>query len=300
MISKTYNRYLWLLNTLMQNKRLSFEEIKQKWESSVFNYDAKPLNLRTFHLHKNAVEEMFDLNIECDSSDGYKYYIDENIPAAQDKARQWLINSFNVVGLVNEGQQIHNRILLEEIPGGAEFLPTIIEAIKQNRELHVKYQPFYDNDASEFTVQPYCMKVYHQRWYVLGYFKERESLRNFALDRTLSIEMTDTVFTYPDDFSPEDFYRNSISIWVPDNPNAVRVVLRAYGIQAKYLRTLPLQQTQKEINTTAEYSDFEYSLYLTPDLPKTILSKGTEIEVLEPEELREQIKELAKHIYEKY
>lgn len=300
MISKTYVRYLWLLNTLIQYKRLTFENIQREWDKSVYNYDHKPLNLRTFHLHKNAVEEMFDLNIECDSSDGYKYYIDESTKKEPDVAQQWLINSFNVVGLVNEGQQMQDRILLENIPAGASFLSTILESIKQSREIRVKYQPFYEGDASEFTVQPYCMKVFHQRWYVLGYFIERKGLRNFALDRTISIEMTDTHFTYPDDFSPEDYYRNSISVWVPENEKPQKVVLRAYGIQVKYLRTLPLQQTQKEINTTKEYSDFEYYLNLTPDLPQTILSKGAGVEVLEPMELRMQIKDLATHISNKY
>lgn len=300
MISKTYVRYLWLLNTLTQYKRLTFEEIQSKWDKSVYNYDNKPLNLRTFHIHKNAVEEMFNLNIECDSSDGYKYYIDENIQTKPDIARQWLINSFNVVGLVTEGQQMQDRILLENIPAGAAFLSTIMESIKQSRELHVMYQPFYEDDASEFTVQPYCMKVFHQRWYVLGYFRERNGLRNFALDRTLSIEMTDTHFTYPNNFSPEDYYRNSISVWVLENEKPQKVVLRAYGIQAKYLRTLPLQQTQKEINTTTEYSDFEYYMYLTPDLPQTILSKGAGVEVLEPAELIDKIRYVALNVVKKY
>jgi len=300
MISKTYVRYLWFLNTLMQCKRLTFEEIQRKWDNSVYNYDHKPLNLRTFHMHKNAVEEMFDLNIECDPSNGYKYYIDESIHAAQDKARQWLINSFNVSSLVQDSQQIQDRILLENIPAGAEFLTTIMESIKQSRELHVKYQPFYEDDASEFTVQPYSMKVFHQRWYVLGYFKERKGLRNFALDRTLSIEMTDSHFTYPDNFSPEDYYKNSISVWVPEKGKPQKVVLRAYGNQAKYLRTLPLQQTQTEIATTKEYSDFEYYMYLTPDLPQTILSKGIGVEVLEPKELRKNVCNLAASVLKRY
>lgn len=109
MISNTYNRYLWLLNTLLQYKRLSFAEIQNKWEVSYLS-EGKSLSLRTFHVHRIAVEEMFQISIECDTSDGYKYYIEDTDSLSEDRARKWLLNLFNVSNVVSEGKMLSNRL----------------------------------------------------------------------------------------------------------------------------------------------------------------------------------------------
>jgi hypothetical protein len=66
------SKHLWLLNTLLQYKRLSFEEIQRKWEDSYLS-EGKSLNLRTFHKYRTDLEEIFEVIISCDKSDGYKY-----------------------------------------------------------------------------------------------------------------------------------------------------------------------------------------------------------------------------------
>lgn len=73
MISKTFNRYIWLLNTLLQQRRMTFEEISYRWKDCYLG-DGKPLALRTFHMHREAVSELFGVEIKCDTST-YEYYI---------------------------------------------------------------------------------------------------------------------------------------------------------------------------------------------------------------------------------
>lgn len=136
MISTTFNRYIWLVNTLIQAGRLTFEEISRKWERSSLG-EGKPLPIRTFHDHRKAVEELFQINIECDKSDGHKYYIEDLSSLREDKTRQWLLNSFSTANLITEGKQMKDRILLEEIPEGTEYLQTLIEAMKQNRLVEI-------------------------------------------------------------------------------------------------------------------------------------------------------------------
>lgn len=72
MISRTFNRYIWLLNTLLQHGRLTFEEINRRWQNSYLG-DGKPFALRTFHDHRNAIAELFGVEIKCDTST-YEYY----------------------------------------------------------------------------------------------------------------------------------------------------------------------------------------------------------------------------------
>lgn len=299
MVSNTYNRYLWLLNTLLQYKRLTFEEIKSKWENSYLS-DGGTLTLRTFHLHRNAVEEMFDINIECDKNDGYKYYIERDSEQKRNKAMLWLLNSFNVSNVVEEGRQLNNRILLEEIPEGTEFLSTIIKAMNTNHELRIIYKKFSDSTPLTYNIKPYCMKVLRQRWYILSWSNESNGLRHFSLDRIEEMEITQNSFTYPKDFEPEEFYKYSIGVWVDDNLPPEKVVIRTFGKQSNYFRTLPLHHSQREINTSEDFCDFSYQLSITKDLINELLSKGSSIEVLQPESLREQIIQSAKNIISIY
>lgn len=115
---------------LLRYKRLSFTEISHRWEDS-YLCEGKPLNLRTFHDHRNAVEEMFHVSIECDSADGYRYYIEDASSLENGKLRQWMLNPFNVNNLVNEGQLMSDCILLENVHRG-QYLSTMIEAVKHH------------------------------------------------------------------------------------------------------------------------------------------------------------------------
>ena len=145
------------------------------------------------------------------------------------------------------------------------------------------------------------MKVYHQRWYVVGHIKELGGVRNIALDRTLEMNISDTSFTLPLNFNAKKYYAHSVGIYVNEKLKPVKVKIRAYGVQIEYLRSLPLHSSQKEsASKYGEFCDFEYRLCLTPELPTNILSMGENVEVLEPVELREEIKRRLKECLSKY
>ena len=299
MISKTFNRYIWLLNTLLQHKQLSFEEINALWKECRLG-DGAPLPLRTFHQHKNAVEELFGIEIKCNPSNGYKYYISTPDTLKNDSIRKWLLNSFTLSNMITAGHNMKERILFEEIPCGTEYLQTVIEAMQKSKELQIDYQQFYGH-RKIYNIQPYAMKVYHQRWYVVGYIKELGGIRNIALDRTLEMKLLDTPFKLPKNFNAKKYYANTVGIYVNEELNPVKVKIRTYGVQIEYLRSLPLHSSQKEsASKYGEFCDFEYKLCLTPELSTHILSMGENVEVLEPVELREEIKRRICLIYKKY
>lgn len=299
MISKTFNRYIWLLNTLLQHKQLSYEEINALWRECCLG-DGASLPLRTFHQHKSAVEELFGIEIKCNPSNGYRYYISSPDTLKNDSIRKWLLNSFTLSNMITVGHNMKGRILFEEIPRGAEYLQTVIDAMQKSKELHVDYHPFYGHRET-YNIQPYAMKVYHQRWYVVGYIKELGGIRNIALDRTLEMNLSATSFILPKDFDAEKYYANTIGIFVNEELKPTKVKIRAYGRQIEYLRSLPLHRSQKEgASKYGEFCEFEYKLCLTPELSTHILAMGENIEVLEPMELREEIKRRICLIYKKY
>ena len=299
MISKTFNRYIWLLNTLLQYKQLSYEEINALWRESCLG-DGASLPLRTFHQHKSAVEELFGIEIKCNPSNGYRYYISTPETLKNNTTRKWLLNSFTLSNMITAGHNMKGRILFEEIPCGTEYLQTVIEAMQKSKELIVDYQRFYGRRET-FNIQPYAMKVYHQRWYVVGYIKELGGIRNIALDRTLEMNLSDISFTSPQNFNAEKYYANSIGIYVNEELKPAKVKIRAYGKQIEYLRSLPLHSSQKEsASKYGEFCDFEYRLCLTPELSTHILAMGENVEVLEPVELREEIKRKLTECLTKY
>ena len=292
MRSKTYSKYIWLLNTLLPNKTLTFEEINKLWEKSPAYDGAIPLS--TFHEHRKGVKEMFGVDIVCDRSTNV-YYVQNPEVLDENKLAKWLLDKFSIPKDFTAYNGLKDRVLLEEIPYGQTFLKPIIEAMQNNLELKIDYQR-YENEQKEehlqtFHIQPYALKVYNRRWYLLGYLKEHEGLRNIALDRIIDLKVLKTNFDMPADFDARSYYANVVGIFVNDDLPVTKVKIRAYDVQAEYLRSTPLHKSQSEVRSKhGEFAEFSYRLCVTPELVSQLLAMGEKIEVLEPEGLREKVK----------
>jgi len=128
--SSLFNRYIWLVDTIYSAGKISFEDISRKWENSSWNDDHEPLPKKTFRRHINEIEEFFQIEIECDRKDDYKYYIAYADDIEKGGVRTWLINTFAVNNFINESHQLKRRILFEDIPSGQRYLTPIIEAMR--------------------------------------------------------------------------------------------------------------------------------------------------------------------------
>ena len=299
-MNRPFKRQLWLLNTLLRYKKLSFKELQSKWKDSYLNDDDSELSLRTFHGHKDAIEELFPVKIECDVADGYRYYVVKTSPKEQDSMLEWILNSFNIADIVGDARSMHDRILLEEMPGGTEYLEDIINALKDNKELHLIYQSYKHPEPYDCHFQPYAMKVVRQRWYVLGFLIESKGVRTIALDRIQSLETTKKKFTVPKDFSAKDYFMNSVGIWVNEEDKPQKVVIRSSPVMADYLRSLPLHWSQKEINATDKYVDFEYHVCINHELVLSMLRMGKSVVIKEPTILKKIILSETKSIINNY
>ena len=298
MASNVINRYVWLLNTLLQHKELSFKEIGELWKSSGLG-DNKPLARRTFQMHRDAIEDLFAININYNASSNV-YYIEDADRFKCSRACRWLLESFSVANLIHAGANMEERILFEGVPGGVEYLETVVKAMQQNQILSIDYRQF-GKEPQILHFCPYAMKIYNRRWYVVGRTDKGGKIKNIALDRARSMVMTDEVFVLPEDFDAKNYYANSVGVYVNENDAPQIVKLRVRDIQREYLRTLPMHHSQEEETTASnEYSIFSYFLSLTPELTSQILAMGENVEVLEPQELRDRVKERAFQIANLY
>ena len=294
MISKTYYKYIWLLDTLLTSHPLTIDEINMLWEDCPAS-DGQPIPLRTFHEHRKGIKEMFGVEIACDRSQGNVYYVKN--PEVLDKQKQakWLLHKYSIPQDFATFNSMQDRILLEEIPLGTSFLDDIIEAMQKNMELRIDYQRYEGEQGEEhlqtFHIQPYALKVFNRRWYLLGFIKEKDGLRTIALDRILDLKILSTSFELPEDFDARKYFANVVGIFVNNDLPVTKVKIRAYGIQADYLRSTPLHKSQSEGKSKhGEFAEFTYRLCITPELVSQLLAMGDKVEVLEPKELREEMK----------
>lgn len=286
MAKNLFNKYIWLINTIYRAGKITFEEINVQWLRNDMSC-GEEISLRTFHNHRRAIEEMFDINIECNRRDGYNYYIENVEDIEKNSVKNWLLDSFAINNLINESHRLKRRILFEDIPSGKQYLNSIIDAMQDNRSIEITYQSYWKDEPNTFIIEPYCLKVFRQRWYIVARCPYYDTIMIYALDRILNLQYTEIIFNYPLDFDSQSYFKFYFGIIVDEKCVIEKIRIKVFGNKCKYIRALPLHHSQCEIETTDNYSIFEYLLKPTYDFCQELLSHGDEIEVLSPAILRE-------------
>ena len=197
---------------------------------------------------------------------------------------------------------MHSRILFEKIPSGEKYLSAIIEAMKEGKVLEMTYKTFQDDEPKTYDVAPYCVKVYKQRWYMLAKPTDRKSsLHIYALDRIHLLQQTRKDFKLPEKFNADNYFADWFGIVHDDiNYKPEKIRLKVWAKQRNYFNTLPLHHSQKEVETHEDWSIFEYRMAPTWDLEQELLQYNDNVEVLEPQSLRDQMIEHAGNILKLY
>ena len=283
------NRYVWFVTTIYIRGPITLEEIQHRFESRFGR--GEELSERQFHRYTDAVEELFDIEIKYSRSQrGYVIADREGINNMG--MRKWLIQTFSVSNILHESQDLKNRILLENVPSGQQHLTTIVDAMRESVALSMTYQSFWMDEPATFEVESYCVKLFEQRWYMLGKSEGYDDLRIYALDRIKALEPTERKFKLPKKFDAAKFFEDYYGIIISDDDYDVcPVALLVDAQQSNYLRTLPLHHSQVEVERNDKYSIFEYRLCPTFDFRQKLLSLGGSVEVLAPQDLVYQMKD---------
>ena len=287
------NRCIWLISAIRKHERITLKELSRKWvEEKVSDGNALPRS--SFNKYRDEIFDLFGLIIDCD--DQYRYYFTNPQSVDDHSIESWLLSTMTVNTALSDSAMIRDQIVLEKVPAGEQFLPIIIEAIKLRRRMRMGYQKF-GFGPGERMIEPYTLKLSRRRWYLL--VRTEEQFKTFSLDRMFSLEMTEERFEKMKDFSPEKYFAEYFGVLTDGTPMA-HVVLRAYGKTANYLRTLPLHDSQQEIESTDEHTDFSIDIRPTADFIGELLSYDEGLEVLEPADLRLKICEKLKRMLNRY
>lgn len=297
-VFEKFKEYIWLVNTIYEAKAITLAEINERWLQTEMS-EGIPLSRTTFHRHRIAIEEIFGLYIDCDKKNGNKYYIGNDHVLREDSVQNWMLSTLSVSNTLGESQSLHQRILLENIPSGGEQLQLVIKAMKENRSLMITYRRYGAPASYSCKIEPYCIKLFRQRWYILGRLSNGW-LATYSLDRIEDISMMETKFKIPEDFNAAEYFQDSYGIVVDSNLPLEKVVLRAYGNERYYLRDLPLHHSQREIGKTEEYTDFELHIKTTFDFKTQLFSRGAWLQVIEPQSLADEMIEWHQSAVERY
>ena len=308
-IPSLFKEYIWLIETINRAGKISFADINKRWvrkeESGGVEFSRS-----TFNRHRDAILDMFGVIIECECKGGYKYFIENKEVLEEDSVQNWLYSTLSVSNMLDENMALQHRILLESIPSGDQHLQQIIKAMRENRRMMMTYRRYGTASANTYSVAPYCVKLFRRRWYVLGTRPKTsvsdgietttEGYAIYSLDRIEDIELEETKFTINPDFDAAEFFDECFGVVVGDGSKPVRIVLRAYGLEQHYMRDLPLHHSQREIDRTDEYTDYELNMRPTSDFKAHLMSRGEWTQVLSPEWLAEDIQRLLQAAIDRY
>ena len=301
MAKNYFKSYIWLLETLQSRGPLTLAQLRELWEHSAVNEDGRDLAPRTFANHVAAIADNFGIDITCDRRNN-TYYIENDDDLDGNGLRSWMLDALSMNSLLNESASIKDRIIFEDVPSSHQFLASIIQAIRDNRMIRVHYKGYRMEEDRFFDIEPYFIREFKRRWYLYGhkdYDKDRKP-HMYALDRMLSVEVLPDTFKMSEEINAREWFKTIYGVRKYDDMKTQKVLIKAYGKQARYFRSLPLHSSQEEVETHRDYSVFSY--YLAPDYDfiQDVLGFGDKVEVLEPASLREGFKQIISSLSEKY
>ena len=291
MVSELIDKYIWLVQTFIDagERGLSLPEIVDRWTA---RYGGEDYPRRSFNNHREAVAEVFGIEIACNRSTN-RYYIDAG-ESAVDKRQSvdWLVNTFTVNNLLTlSKERLSGRVSVEDIPSGQKWLVSVMQSMLDNTEMELHYRKYMSEDEEVRHIRPYAVKEFAKRWYIVAYSEEASALRVYAMDRILALKPTGEKFKMPKGFQVDDLFESSYGIYLPEGEEPVLVKLRTPLREAAYLQDLPLHPSQVFLGSEGDFCLFALRVIPNPNFIMELVKHGGRLEILEPESLREQVKQ---------
>lgn len=190
------------------------------------------------------------------------------------------------------GKAVEEHVQFETAPSfkGGVHLKDLFSAITRRKTVEFRYAKFTGGKERSYTLHPYLLKEYRNRWYVIGFNPDKGAVVVFGLDRIEGmVTVTDQGFERLADFNPDMYFKYSLGITAVDEAPE-RVHLRFSPLSGKYVATRPWHASQKVLRDDEVALETEMELCITRELVMQILSFGSDVEVKAPDRLRREVK----------
>ena len=280
-------RYSIIINKLRRHPA-NFKEISDYLgrESKMQEYNFN-VSKRTFQRDLEDIRSLYNIDIQYDFSRKV-YYIDYD---DQPDMNARILEAFDTFNALNLSDRLSNHIHFEKRrPQGTEHLYGLLHAIRNQVQIRFVYRKFWEDNLTNRVVEPYAVKEFRNRWYVLGRDMNDHQVKSFALDRLSELDITKKKFQLPVDFNVNDHYRYCFGIISPNDDKPEEVVLSFNAFQGKYIKSLPLHESQQVLIDNDQELRVQLTLFITHDFFMELLSYGANLKVLKPTRLVNDIK----------
>lgn len=182
---------------------------------------------------------------------------------------------------------------------GSEFLPMLLTAIRLKKYTYFDYGGFTSEKKKSRKVVPLLLKEYRNRWYLICHDCVKNSIITYALERMENVEVSESISTESITFDTDKFFQNAIGITV-NNSVPEMVVFKADNVASKYIDSQPFHSSQSVLKEGKNKTTFSLQVIISEELIRSFLSYGGELEVVEPESLRNTIKKRIVEMSERY
>lgn len=285
-----FKRYIWLFDLIKNNPYITLNETIEKYNNSIlWNDETAGFSKRTFHRDINEIEELFGVEIEYDNVNK-GYFIDYG---TIHENTSLLIESYRIINTLEQFKEIKKYISTGFYNTGSEHISAILCAIKNKNTIEFSYYKYVGGEFSQREIEPYFVKEFKFRWYVVGKDIEDNQVKTFALERiqgnTLIIK-TNATYQIPEDINPENFFDDTFGIFKLQNTEPEKVELSFSPLKGKFIKSVPLHKSQKLLIDNETEFRIQLQLQITHDFIMEILSHGCDVVVLKPASLAERIK----------
>jgi len=185
---------------------------------------------------------------------------------------------------------------------GIKFLKPLYLAIKKKQVLQINFKGFKDESSLVFEFHPHILKQYNRRWFVFGLNKTRD-IKEWSIpldERLIDFETLDDMNYIESSTDWETFFRTMVGVVRPSVAQVEKVVLRFYNGRENYFKTKPFQPDYDLFFEEEKQDQVWFETIINKELVQQLLSYGQDVEVLEPEVLREQLREHSNQMYKFY
>ncbi|OJJ23393.1 hypothetical protein BKI52_03265 [marine bacterium AO1-C] len=200
-------------------------------------------------------------------------------------------------------EETKQHIYFEPIPSSpsAELFEFFLKAIEDQAEVCFHYQSPKNSAGFYYSAfQPYALKEYGNRWYVVGYynsdFAEHRSINTLAVDRVMdNHSLTGNHFEPKQGFDMTKHFVHSLGMTVDLDVPIENVVLEFEHIQGKFFASKPFHKPYETQDSYEDGTPKQVSMQLRPnfDLTRKLVEMGAGVKVLAPKSLVESV--MAKH-----
>lgn len=277
-----------LVIKLLRKRLATFKEILEylKLESELQGYNFE-ISKRTFQRDLEDIRSIYSIDIQCNTSNQY-FIVEDDREEANERIFEALdvFNAFNLTENLSESIQLEKRK-----PQGTENLLGLLHAVNNRLQITFSYQKFWENNPSQRTVEPYLLKEFKHRWYVVAMDTKINRVRTFALDRLTELEISSKHFQIPIDFDTVKYFKHCFGIVTPNEGDKPEEVLLSFDkFQGKYIKSLPFHQSQTIVTDNDDELVIKLNIYITHDFVMEILSYGERVKVIKPLQLINELK----------